>query len=128
MFEVLSRVIRACARGRRRSLWTSIGATQTRMSVLKVSGFRSRLRLKLSKPPTRATFSDVPVGATGFAEVETAFKAGITSGCGSGKFCPGTELTRAHGAVFIARAFNLSDINPCADKPTLKGVASNPET
>lgn len=146
-------------------------------------------KLPTSNPPKTATFSDVPVGSSGFAEIEAAYKAGITTGCSAGKFCPdniinraqaaamvrrarnwpqisptkatfkdvstsaghyrdietiadrcvtrgcgdgnfcpNNELTRAHGAVFIARAFNLNNINPCADRPTLKGATAIPVT
>ena len=57
------------------------------------------------------------VGNTGFLDVDVTYWAsawikqlaaeGITSGCGSGNYCPESPVTRAQMAVFMAEAFNL---------------------
>jgi hypothetical protein len=45
-------------------------------------------RLQVSPAPGSATFGDVPVSHPFFRAVEALAAAGITSGCGSGNFCP----------------------------------------
>jgi trimeric autotransporter adhesin len=58
-------------------------------------------------PPAAGLFSDVPAN-NGFAKwIEQLAAEGITGGCGSGKFCPKTPVTRAQMAVFLVAAFNL---------------------
>ncbi|MFU8804877.1 MAG: S-layer homology domain-containing protein, partial [Bradymonadaceae bacterium] len=66
--------------------------------------------LDTSNPPARATFSDVPVGASGFAEVEAAAAAGITNGCGNGKFCPNDAINRAQAAAMLRRSMNWPQV------------------
>jgi serine protease len=56
-------------------------------------------------------------GSTGFTDVDPTHWAaawikqlvseGITSGCGSGNYCPEQPVTRAQMAVFLVRTFNL---------------------
>ncbi|PKN90839.1 MAG: hypothetical protein CVU44_22460 [Chloroflexi bacterium HGW-Chloroflexi-6] len=56
-------------------------------------------------------------GGTGFADVPTEYWAaawikqlaaeGVTSGCGSGNYCPDQSVTRAQMAVFLAKTFGL---------------------
>jgi RHS repeat-associated protein len=43
--------------------------------------------------------------------VEKIFRAGITTGCGSGNYCPNDNVSRAQMAMFIARAQAGSDAN-----------------
>ncbi|MFZ5820838.1 MAG: S-layer homology domain-containing protein [Chloroflexota bacterium] len=58
-------------------------------------------------PAAVGMFSDVPAGNP-FAEwIEQLANEGITGGCGGGKFCPQTPVTRAQMAVFLVAAFNL---------------------
>jgi hypothetical protein len=40
-------------------------------------------------------------------EIERLFAAGITTGCGGTRFCPGSNVTRGQMAAFLARAFDL---------------------
>ncbi len=59
----------------------------------------------------------VLVGGTGFGDVDPSHWAGawikqlvvegITTGCGSGTYCPKAAVTRAQMAVFLVRTFNL---------------------
>jgi hypothetical protein len=54
--------------------------------------------------PWLSDFLDVS-GAHSFHDpIEKIFRAGITTGCGAGRFCPGDVLTRAQTAVFLLRA------------------------
>lgn len=57
-------------------------------------------------PNVSPTFSDT---ASHWAEdwIEQLALEGITSGCGSGAFCPENAVTRAEMAVFLVKTFNL---------------------
>ncbi len=50
------------------------------------------------------SFGDTPPTRADYASVETVFHFGITSGCGSGNFCPDGLVTRAQMAVFLLKA------------------------
>lgn len=62
---------------------------------------------QISPAPASATFSDVPVGAFGFKNVEALVASGITAGCGGSNFCPNQPLTRVQMAVFLSKALGL---------------------
>ena len=62
--------------------------------------------------PNTGTFSDVPDGLFFTEAVEAIFDAGITTGCGDGKFCPFDQVLRDQMASFIARALDLAPIIP----------------
>ncbi len=53
------------------------------------------------------TFSDVPPTDQRYTYVEAISRAGITSGCGDGRFCPSANTARAQMAVFLCRAFGI---------------------
>lgn len=66
-------------------------------------------------------FGDVAGDLWWAAHVERMYELGITSGCGDGAdYCPNEPIKRAHMAVFLARAFDLTpgphagfvDVNP----------------
>ena len=59
--------------------------------------------------PADATgvFTDVPVGYWADKWIEQLASEGITSGCGSGIYCPDADVTRAQMAVFLMKTFNL---------------------
>ncbi len=51
----------------------------------------------------------IDIGASPFGvEITWAASVGITSGCGGGKFCPLTLVTREQMAAFLVRAFALT--------------------
>jgi S-layer homology domain len=50
------------------------------------------------------SFSDAASSRADYRYVETVFHHGITSGCGSGVFCPDASVSRAQMAVFLLRA------------------------
>jgi hypothetical protein len=63
-------------------------------------------------------------GSTGFGDVPTTYWAaawikqlaadGITAGCGGGRYCPESSVTRAEMAVFLLRSKYGSSYNPPA--------------
>jgi hypothetical protein len=71
-------------------------------------GARFAYQLQVSPPPAAPTFSDVPTSDAGFAYVEALAASGITGGCGGGKFCPNSPVTRRQMAVFLAKALGLN--------------------
>lgn len=70
-------------------------------------GVRMTWRRQVAPAPSTATFADVPVTDLYHPFVEAIAAAGITSGCGSGNFCPDAPVLRRQMAVFIARALGL---------------------
>ncbi len=62
---------------------------------------------QISPAPAAARFTDVPLGAAFFAEVEALAASGITVGCTATEFCPEAPLTRRQMAAFLARALGL---------------------
>ena len=68
--------------------------------------------LSTANPPATPTFSDVPVSSPSYAAIEAAAKAGITTGCGGGKFCPDDGATRASLATFVVRTLNWPLVQP----------------
>jgi hypothetical protein len=50
------------------------------------------------------TFLDVPSHLQSWRFIEAVENAGITGGCGSGNYCPGSSVTRQEIAVFLLKA------------------------
>jgi hypothetical protein len=68
--------------------------------------------------PATPTFpTDVPTNHAFYNEIETAYEYCVTAGCGVDMFCPEQNATRAHAAIFIARAYDLDGLNPCRTPP-----------
>ena len=61
----------------------------------------------MSPAPGTPTFSDVPTTHLFYQAIEALAAAGITGGCGGGKFCPSDPITRGQMAAFLARALGL---------------------
>ena len=68
--------------------------------------------LDTTKPPASPTFSDVPKSDPAYAEIEAIAKAGITNGCGGGKFCPENSITRAQAATFLRKSAGWKLLKP----------------
>jgi trimeric autotransporter adhesin len=51
-----------------------------------------------------ATFQDVPADFFAWRFIEALTIQGVTSGCGGGRFCPDSSITRAEAAVFLLAA------------------------
>jgi hypothetical protein len=66
--------------------------------------------------PSTSTFSDVPTGAWYRPWVEEAARRGITTGCGSGRFCPFDAVTRGQAAAFINRTTGWPALNPATPR------------
>jgi hypothetical protein len=59
----------------------------------------------------QGTFSDVPPTAFYYNAVEAIHRAGITSGCATGLYCPDNAVTRGQMAVFMQRGFSRAYYN-----------------
>jgi S-layer homology domain len=74
-------------------------------------GFKAvdlRYHIQMGPPPAKATFADVPPDYLYFRAIEALAGSGITSGCGSGNFCPDKTVTRGELAKFLAVALGLN--------------------
>ncbi len=58
-------------------------------------------------PAATGVFTDVPVGYWADSWIEQLAFEAITSGCGTGIYCPEADVTRAQMAVFLVRTFKL---------------------
>ncbi len=65
--------------------------------------------LNLSQAFTSQVFGDVPPSAYYFDAVNLLSTKGITAGCGTNVFCPGSVITRDQMAIFIVRSVYGSD-------------------
>lgn len=75
-------------------------------------------------PPaaTGTLFSDIPADAFGAAWIEALAGEAVTSGCGSGNFCPAAVVTRAPLAVLLLKAAEGSAFRPPAASGTFADV------
>jgi hypothetical protein len=62
--------------------------------------------------PASATFSDVPTTHMFYREIETLKAHKVTYGCGSGKYCPDSHVTRGQMAAFLRRAAGWPTVVP----------------
>ena len=76
-------------------------------STTAFKNFKVIWKRQISPAPGVASFSDVPVGAAFFREIEALAASGVTSGCGAGVYCPQQYVTRGQMAAFLARALGL---------------------
>jgi hypothetical protein len=65
-------------------------------------------RRQVSPAPASSSFSDVLTTDTFFQNIQAIYAAGVTTGCGGGKFCPNDYVTRGQMAAFLTRALGLS--------------------
>jgi hypothetical protein len=65
------------------------------------------MRARGLQPRTGDRFSDVRSGSTHAGAINAIADAGITVGCGNGRYCPDRPVTRAEMATFLVRAFGL---------------------
>jgi hypothetical protein len=66
-------------------------------------------------------FADVPTSHFAWEWIEGLSRAGITSGCGSGIYCPNDSVTRAQMAVFLERGIHGTSYVPPPATGTLFG-------
>ena len=93
----------------------SLTREQTAVFVAKL------FNLPIEPTPSTPTFRDVSRANPNYAYIEAFARAGITSGCGAGIFCPTNTVTRGEFAVFIARAVGL-DTTTVAPTPYFTDV------
>jgi hypothetical protein len=91
---------------------------QAATSLTQLAGFDAT-------PPATATFADVPTSDPQFGVIEAMWREGLTSGCsligGVRKYCPDDPVTRGQIAVFLSRAFGITQTGggqSFADVPT----------
>lgn len=68
---------------------------------------RAKYGSSYSPPPATGDFADVPTSYWAASWIEQLTAEGITSGCGSGNYCPEQLVSRAQMAVFLVRTFGL---------------------
>jgi hypothetical protein len=76
--------------------------TRAQMAVFLLKGIHGPAYVP--PPATGTVFNDVDVGDFAAANIEQLAEEGITSGCGSGNYCPDASVTREQMAVFLLRA------------------------
>jgi uncharacterized repeat protein (TIGR03803 family) len=80
------------------------GDDPTTRAQMAVFLLRSKLGAGYVPPPATGTvFIDVPANAFAAAWIEDLAARGITVGCGGGRYCPGSFVTRAQMAAFLLR-------------------------
>jgi hypothetical protein len=76
-------------------------------SEVTISAVRIRYELSAGSSPVNPSFSDVPADHPYYRFIEALAAAGVTGGCGDGKFCPATPVTRGELAVLLSAALGL---------------------
>jgi len=66
-------------------------------------------------------FSDVPTGSSIHDDVEAIYEAGVTTGCGDGKYCPTDPVTRGQMAQFMNRLGALDGQAPSVNADRVDG-------
>jgi hypothetical protein len=69
-------------------------------------------------------FADVPSSHWAFKYIQKLKELGITTGCGSGQYCPEETVTRDQMAAFLVRARAGEDFS-CSSEPYFTDVPSN---
>jgi len=90
--------------------------TRAQMAV-----FLLKAKLGSTHVPPAATgqvFADVPAGSFGAAWIEELASLGVTSGCGSGNYCPSAPVTRRQMATFLLK----TKLGPSHVPPSATGV------
>jgi hypothetical protein len=64
--------------------------------------------------PVPQRFADVAPSHPFYGHIEFLAQAGVTSGCGTGLYCPNTPVTREQMAPFLERAMKASNWTPPA--------------
>lgn len=76
------------------------------------AGAQSFTAVSYTPPPcTGAVFADVACPGPYADWIEALYNDGITSGCGTGIYCPSAPLTREQAAVMLERVLHAHDGN-----------------
>lgn len=102
--ELVSRGVTAgCGSG---TFCPTAAVTRAQMAVFLL---RTREGSSYSPPAcTTAPFSDVPVSSPYCRWIRELVNRGITAGCGNGRYCPDSPVTRGSMAVFLPGTFALT--------------------
>lgn len=73
----------------------------------------------------RQVFLDVPGNYWAASFIERLSQAAITSGCGSGNYCPEDAVTRAQMAIFLERGIHGSSFDPGTPLITFTDTTGN---
>ncbi|MEK4029282.1 S-layer homology domain-containing protein [Pseudobacillus sp. FSL P4-0506] len=82
--------------------------------------------LKLDGTKRQTTFSDVDANNVASGYIDSAVKTGIITGFPDGSYRPNETVTRGQLAIFLARAFKLSDSAAVNFKDVSKNSAAYP--
>ncbi|WP_046173514.1 S-layer homology domain-containing protein [Domibacillus indicus] len=82
--------------------------------------------LELDGTKTTTVFSDVGKSSFASGYIQSAVKAGVISGYSDGTFKPDETVTRGQLAIFLARAFKLTESAPVAFKDVSPSSAAYP--
>ena len=78
--------------------------TRGQMAVFLIRGMDHAHDLALFQ----GVFTDVLASNSMASYIEHLYEHDVTAGCGGGKYCPASSVTRAQMATFLVRAFGLS--------------------
>jgi hypothetical protein len=70
-------------------------------------------------------YNDVSQSHWAFWFIDAVSYAGITGGCGGGKFCPDALVTRAELAVMLTRALDLKLRGPVSYRAVAEALGEN---
>lgn len=73
------------------------------------------------------SFGDVAAGHWAFTFIEALRHNCVTSGCGTGLYCPNENITRIEFVTFIARMMEIGGQSHCVDENPLNQAEETPE-
>jgi hypothetical protein len=88
--------------------WIKLTLPAVENSNIRWSAAGVQWHRKISPAPGSPSFGDVPTNHPFYQAIEALKAAGVTSGCGSGNYCPESAVTRGQMAAFLAKALGLS--------------------
>lgn len=98
--------------------------TRAQMAVFLLKGMYGSTYM--APNPTGKVFSDVPISHWAARWIEDLAAKGLTGGCGNGKFCPDTVVTRDQMAVFLLKGIHgLTYTPPKATGKVFSDVPAN---
>ena len=101
-------VVGGCGNG---AFCPTAGVTREQMPVFVLR----TLRPTVDPPPCvpgSEIFNDVPASSPFCRWIEELFRGGVTTGCGSGNYCPLSPVTREQMAVFVSATLGLTLYGP----------------
>jgi len=87
----------------------ALDVTRAQMAVFLL---KSKLGANHVPPVQGPFFADVPAGSFAADWINELYSFGITTGCGSGNYCPSANVTRAQMAVFLLKTLIGTGYDP----------------